>query len=112
MPSRLGLASFDGTLNGDSIPGNFSQSTIKAKFILYRGEMKTPEAEDVPYTKEEVTFTNGENKFAGTLTIPPTQGKHPAVVMITGSGPQNRDEDIVGFKIFKVIADHFTRNGI
>src|SRR5205814_3249432 len=48
----------------------------------------------------------------GTLTIPAVSGKHPAVVMITGSGAQNRDEEILGFKLFKVIADHFTRNGI
>lgn len=112
MPSRLGLASFDGTLNTDSIAGNFSQSTVKAKFILYRGEMKSQETEDVPYNREEVTFSNGENKFAGTLTIPNLPGKHPAVVMITGSGAQNRDEEILGFKLFKIIADHFTRNGI
>jgi len=114
LPSKLGLASFDGTLAGDSIFGNFAQGTIETKFILYRGEMKSQntEPENLPYNQEEVTFTNGENKFAGTLTTPFVKGKHPAIVMITGSGAQNRNEEILGFKIFKVIADHFTKNGI
>jgi uncharacterized protein len=66
----------------------------------------------LPYNSEEVTFINGNIKFAGTLTIPKTEGKHPAVVMITGSGPQNRDEELFGFKPFKIIADYLTRNGI
>ena len=62
--------------------------------------------------EQEVTFQNGGVTLAGTLTVPPGAGPHPAVVLITGSGPQNRDEEIVGFKIFKVIADHLTRSGI
>lgn len=114
LPSKLGLAAFDGTMNEDSISGRFTQAAIDAKFVLYRGEMKSQnnQPEDVPYNQEEVTFTNGENKFAGTLTTPSAKGRHPAVVMITGSGPQNRDEEILGFKLFKVIADNLTRNGI
>lgn len=50
--------------------------------------------------------------MAGTLTIPDSAGPHPAVVLITGSGPRNRDEEFFGFKVFGVIADHLTRNGI
>jgi dipeptidyl aminopeptidase/acylaminoacyl peptidase len=67
---------------------------------------------ELPYNAEEVTFTNDGNTFAGTLTFPKTEGKHPAVVLITGSGAQDRDENIIGFKIFEVIADHLTQNGI
>ena len=51
-------------------------------------------------------------KFAGTLTLPKGDGPFPAVVMITGSGPQNRDEEILGHKPFLVIADYLTRRGI
>lgn len=70
-------------------------------------------AADVPYIEEEVTFTNGEVTLAGTLTLPATEGQHPAVVLMTGSGPQDRDEVVVpGFPIFRLIADHLTRQGI
>ncbi|MBE0673872.1 MAG: alpha/beta hydrolase [Bacteroidales bacterium] len=71
---------------------------------------KTP----LPYRSEEVTFRN-ENAgitLAGTLTLPQGDGPFPAAIMITGSGPQNRDEEIMGHKPFAVIADHLTRNGI
>jgi alpha/beta superfamily hydrolase len=64
------------------------------------------------HTEEDVVFTNGNIKLAGTLTIPKIEGRHPAIVMITGSGPLNRDEEYLGFKIFKKIADHFTQQGI
>ncbi len=64
------------------------------------------------YNEEEVVFTNGDIKLAGTLTLPESKGRHPAIVMITGSGPLNRDEEYLGFKPFKVIANHFTQQGI
>lgn len=71
------------------------------------------EAEVVPYRVEEVTFTNGDVTLSGTLTLPETEGRHPAVVLMTGSGPQTRDEEVIGgFPIFKQIADAFTRAGI
>lgn len=63
-------------------------------------------------SEKEVEFHNGEVKLAGTLSIPETAGPCPAVIMITGSGQQNRDEEIFGFKIFKLISDHFVKNGI
>lgn len=110
-----GVAVFDGELSGDSVHGTFTQAGIAGTFHMVRGvakeEVKLPE-EPVPYKQEEVVFYNDTIKFAGTLTIPSSSGPHPAVVMITGSGPQNRDEELFGFKLFKVIADRFTRNGI
>jgi pimeloyl-ACP methyl ester carboxylesterase len=81
-------------------------------FLLNPVFPQEPDDEPLPYNSEEVTFNNGDIKLAGTLTIPKTDGKHPAVVMITGSGPQNRDEELFGFKPFKIIADYLTRNGI
>ena len=49
-------------------------------------------------TEEEVVFTNGDTRLAGTLTLPDTTGGHPAIVMKAGSGPINRDEEYLGFK--------------
>ena len=114
LPAGPGLAIFDGQWKDDSLKGGFTQASIIGNFYLVRGPAKTVEEpeEVVPYTKEEVVFHDDSVKFAGTLTIPPTKGAHPAVVMITGSGPQNRDEELFGFKPFKIIADHLTRNGI
>lgn len=70
-------------------------------------------AEVVPYRVEEVSFVNGELTLAGTLTLPEGDGPFPAVVLMTGSGGQTRDEEVVpGFPLFKLIADHLTRAGI
>lgn len=67
-----------------------------------------------PYEIEDVTFENKAAgvKLAGTLVRPSSPGPHPAVVMITGSGPQDRDEALLGHRPFLVIADHLVRNGI
>ena len=102
---------FRGEVNGDSIAGEFSQAGMDGKFNLTRG-LKKEVVEEKIFKEEEVTFKNGDISFAGTLSIPQKKGKHPAVVMITGSGPQNRDESVAGFKIFKVIANYLTTNGI
>jgi pimeloyl-ACP methyl ester carboxylesterase len=115
LESNLGQAVFEGIYYVDSISGTFNQSSVKGTFCIIKGEPAIDlkvEEENLPYNAEEVTFTNDGITFAGTLTYPKTDGKHPAVVMITGSGPQERNETIVGFKIFKVIADHLTKNGI
>jgi pimeloyl-ACP methyl ester carboxylesterase len=67
-----------------------------------------------PYTSEEVKFENTiqDLTLSGTLTLPSGAGRHPAVILISGSGPQNRDEEILGHKPFLVLADHLTKNGI
>lgn len=104
-------AKFKGSVSGDSIAGSFSQAGLTGKFFLARG-LKKEVVEEKIFKEEEVTFKNGDITFAGTLSIPPKKGRHPAVVMITGSGPQNRDEIVAGFKIFKVMADFLTTNGI
>jgi len=67
-----------------------------------------------PYKEEEVTFRNSVENFdlAGTLTLPEGKGPFPAVVMITGSGQEDRNETVFSHKPFLVIADYLTRNGI
>lgn len=114
LESPLGLAVFEGALINDTIKGKFAQGNINSDFYLVRGapEEKKEKTEVLPYKEEEVEFRNGDIKFTGTLTLPEYPGNHPAVVFITGSGAQTRDEEIFGFKIFKVIADHLTRKGI
>ena len=55
---------------------------------------------------------NGGVVLAGTLSFPEGRGPHPAVILISGSGAQNRDEEIFGFQPFRLIAEHLTREGI
>ncbi|MCE7980502.1 MAG: hypothetical protein DYG89_04865 [Caldilinea sp. CFX5] len=67
------------------------------------------------YVAEEVTFTNGDITLGGTLTLPKSAGPHPAIILISGSGQQDRDEAlpmIPNYKPFQFIADHLTRQGI
>ncbi len=64
------------------------------------------------YVEEEVIFANAEITLAGTLTLPDAPARHPAVVLLQGSGPLNRDEEAFGMKPFAIIADFFARNGI
>ncbi|MEO6938850.1 MAG: alpha/beta hydrolase, partial [Candidatus Kapaibacterium sp.] len=67
-----------------------------------------------PYDEEDVTYFNpaGNDTLAGTLTIPRTTGQHPVVLLITGSGPQDRNETLLGHHPFWVLADYLTRQGI
>ena len=67
-----------------------------------------------PYDQREVTYKNpnDDSTIAGTLTYPKEKGPHPVVLLITGSGSQDRDESLLGHKPFLVIADHLSRNGV
>jgi len=113
LPAGPGLALFDGTAAGDSIAGDFRQGSVSARFSLRRTGAPKAEADvpPPPYREEEVVIANGDVKLAGTLSTPKAGGPFPAAILLTGSGPQNRDEEIFGFKPFKILADHLTRNG-
>jgi len=114
-------ASYKGklSLNGDTLKGFWIQGR-RFPLNLARVEklptMNRPQEpkKPYPYTEEEVSFTDAKTgiTFSGTLTLPEGQGKFPAVVLVTGSGPQNRDEELLGHKPFLVIADYLTRKGI
>lgn len=66
-----------------------------------------------PYREEDVAFDSAPGvKLAGTLTLPSGKGPFPAAVLVSGSGPQDRDESLLGHRPFLVIADHLTRQGI
>ena len=103
------------------IVGTFSQGGQSFPLDLHRNEVKKqtlhrPQepTKPYPYYAEEVSFSSegGKIKLAGTLTLPQEQGVFPAVILITGSGPQNRDEEFMTHKPFLVLADHLSRNGI
>ena len=98
------------TQSGHSVPLNLSrEKTDKVEKVKYQ-EPKKP----YPYYSEEVQFENKVAKItlAGTLTLPQKEGKFPVVVLISGSGPQNRDEEMLGHKPFLVLSDYLTKNGI
>ncbi|MGD1894108.1 MAG: alpha/beta hydrolase family protein [Cyclobacteriaceae bacterium] len=67
-----------------------------------------------PYYTEDVAFENSSAgiTLAGTLTLPSAQGNFPAAILISGSGPQNRDEEIAGHRPFLIIANHLTKQGV
>lgn len=105
----------------DSISGTFSQGGQNFPMNLTRKAIQKQEVKHVqepqkpyPYYSEELSFENKKAgiTLAGTLTLPKKAGKFPVVVMITGSGPQNRDEELLGHKPFLVIADYLTLNDI
>lgn len=112
-----GEPTFKGTLTGDKITGTFSQGPQSFPFELERGELARPKRPQdpvppFPYTSEELTAANGDVTLAGTLTRPPGDGPFPAVILITGSGAQNRDEEIFDHRPFAVLADHLSRAGV
>jgi pimeloyl-ACP methyl ester carboxylesterase len=122
LPAGPGLAVWDGLLRGDTIEGEFMQAGVAGTFALSRvpdaddptGVVRPGRPEDaIPrYRREEVTFENGAIRLAGTLSFPEGSGPHPAVVLISGSGAQNRDEEIFGFQPFRLISEHLNREGI
>ncbi len=117
MPGVGGDPAFVGTIAGDRIEGVFSQGGQSFSFFLDRAADDAPSSRPqeplppFPYDAEEVTFESGDVVLAGTLTLPPGEGPFPGVLFITGSGPQDRDEQILGHKPFLVLADHLTRAG-
>ena len=119
--AKFGL-SYEGTLNekGDEINGTFKQGagTTPLNFKRTTETVKLSRPQDpnkpYPYNEEEVSYKNAKdnNKLAGTLTLPRGAGKFPAVILITGSGAQDRNETIAGHRPFLVLADYLTRKGI
>ena len=110
-------ASYKGLWLGTSITGTFTQHGMSFPLLLNPGRPvinrpQTPVG-PFPYATEEVTFTNGNARLSGTLTLPENCTRTtPVLVMVTGSGLQNRDEELFDHKPFAVIADAFARAGI
>lgn len=96
--------------NGQVFPLDLSRKVLEKEKVVRPQEPLKP----YPYYAEEVKFENAKDKIslAGTLTLPKKEGVFPVVVLISGSGPQNRDEEIAGHKPFLVLSDYLTKNGI
>ncbi len=114
---------YEGTLNaaGTEITGQLKQrgATLPLDFKKVEkapaGRKRPQEPKrPFPYKEEAVTFENAaaHAKFAGTLTLPRSAGRFPAVLLITGSGQQDRDETMLGHRPFLVLSDCLTRHGI
>lgn len=114
-------AFFTGKLTNDSvITGKFMQkieiplTLIKKKdpTSLIRKRPQTPQP-PFSYKSEDITYTNkdGNISFGATITIPEGKGPFPAVVLVSGSGPQNRNGEMLGHQFFAVLGDHLTKNG-
>ncbi|WP_194814773.1 S9 family peptidase [Nocardia sp. XZ_19_385] len=100
----------------DKITGDFSQAGQTFPLSLQRGkvaQLNRPQEPKPPflYKSEDVSYRNGELTIAGTLTKPQGDGPFPAVLLITGSGPQDRNEELMGHKPFLLLADTLTRAG-
>lgn len=117
-------ATFDGTISSDknSIDGKWAQGGKTVPLLLKplkneaELELKRPQnpVRPYPYREEEVSYDNKEQNvtLAATLTLPQGKGPFPGVVLITGSGPQDRDETLLGHKPFLILSDYLTRHGI
>ena len=112
----------DATLR--KLSGTWTQGGVDMPLVFERmKEGETVEApkrpqmpvKPYPYDERQVEFVNPsapDVRLAGTLTTPRGDGPFPVIVTITGSGPQDRDESLLGHKPFLVIADYLTRHGI
>ncbi len=114
------------TRSGDTAEGTLAQmgqtfpttltrygSAVEALGAIQPNRPQLPKP-PFPYENREVRVENEISgvSLAGTLSVPPSREMHPAVILISGSGPQDRDETIADHKPFAVIADHLTRQGI
>jgi pimeloyl-ACP methyl ester carboxylesterase len=120
--SKLIHGTFTGKLDGEqqALVGTWTQGPVSLPLTLKKTEdeieIKRPQdpKPPLPYRSVDVAFDNAadEVRLAGTLTLPEGAGPFPAAILITGSGPQDRDEFLLGHRPFLVLADHLTRRGI
>jgi hypothetical protein len=105
--------------DGSTLTGTFTQGPAEFPLILTRGEAEAPPRPQtptlpLPYRSQDVLVRNDQAgvALAGTLTLPDGPGPFPAAVLVSGSGPQDRNESLLGHKPFLVLSDHLTRAGI
>ena len=114
-------ATYKGILEGEALNGTFTQGRYGFTLNMSRtGKVQNntrPQESAIesdthrPYRNEDVTFTNGDIIFSGTLSLPDKGSHFPAVVLVAGSGPLDRDEEVMGHKPFLLLADALSRNG-
>ena len=113
-------ARYRATRGGDRLDGTFTQGDKSMRLRMTQNpdvmadrpqEALVLASKNKPYHSEEVTFTNGDITLAGTLTVPDAGSQFPAVVLLTGSGSLDRDENIFGHKGHLLLADALSRQG-
>ncbi|KXX70008.1 hypothetical protein AVL50_14115 [Flammeovirga sp. SJP92] len=115
---NLGIKYVGNVLDDDNIEGTFQQAGASLPLhlkksldvILEKPKPQEPQA-PFPYISTNVTFQNGNITLSGTLTRPKENKKYSAVILISGSGPQDRNQEILGHKPFLLLADQLTRSG-
>jgi len=110
---------YEGKFEQDSIVGRWTQGSSFPLTLTKTENIEPPKRPQepkppFPYNEEDVTFPNKDANLnlAGTFTSPKEGDSFPAVILISGSGPQNRNEELLGHKPFLVLADYLTKNGI
>lgn len=105
-------SSIKGTFNqvGQSFPLDLTRDVLQKEALIRPQEPIAP----YPYHSEEVRFPSegGKIELSGTLTLPKKTGRFSTVILVSGSGPQNRDEEFMGHKPFLVLADYLAKKGI
>jgi uncharacterized protein len=109
LPLNLGEASFRGVVLGETISGSFEQGGYVGTFRLTR---TSSAVEDSPTDGEEITIQGTDCILAGTLSLPEGEPPFPCLLMLTGSGLQDRDEYVMGFPVFSELAAHLVPLGI
>ncbi len=122
MVLLVAFGEFNGSLSedGQSVGGTWEQAGFSMPLVLARSEsiMQSTRRQDpvepYPYTSEEVAIESSAEgvTLAGTLTLPDSGPVAAGVVLISGSGPQNRDSEISNHRPFLVLSDYLTRRGI
>ncbi|MBY8861654.1 S9 family peptidase [Nocardia sp. CA2R105] len=118
IPGLPGTPAFQGHYDAarSMITGTFTQSGHDLPLTLHRGTVPVPPrpqepAPPWPYRSTDVTYRSGDIAIAGTLTLPSAPGPHPAVILLNGSGKNDRNEEVFGHKPFLLLADTLTRAG-
>jgi uncharacterized protein len=120
IPAVAGV--YDGTLNGakNTLAGKWTQTGVDNQPLNFKRSdqplpLRRPQnpAKPYPYREEEISFTNAAAKvtLSGTLTLPKGKEPFPAIILIAGSGPMDRDEFIADHRPLLLLADYFTRKG-
>lgn len=106
LNTPVGVAKFVAAIRRDNISGTFSQGELEAPFYLRRSTDR-----NAPYSREEFKFENDSVVLSGTLLLPERTGPHPAVVLISDEGSQDRDGTSAGFRPLRILADYLAREG-
>ncbi|MGN0214313.1 MAG: alpha/beta fold hydrolase [Muribaculaceae bacterium] len=115
---RMGILICGSLSNDNNFSGTFRQGLAQMPFSMsfvsnnpYLERPQTPQP-PFPYDVQEVSFSHGDVTLTGTLTKPAGKKNLTAVVLVSGSGQQNRDEEVMGHRPFAVLADYLTRGDI